>query len=168
MLTWFLSILFIFLVSFLYASLRAAPWVPMHAKDVDRIMALAKLKKGEIFFDLGAGDGRSLEGAGKNGARAIGFEISLLPFLLSLIRKIFFNAKFKMLFKDFWQEDLSSADVVFFFLMPKIFPRLNEKLEKELKPGTRIISYVWPLPDWTPEVIDEAAGRPKLRLYIKK
>jgi len=52
--------------------------------------------------------------------------------------------------------------------MPKIFPRLKEKLEKELKPGTRVISYVWPLPDWTPEVIDEAVGRPKLRLYIKK
>jgi hypothetical protein len=168
MLGWFLYfIVCVIIFSFVYASLKAAPWVPMRSEDLARVITLAKIEPGEKFFDLGAGDGRTLEAAEKNGAEAVGYEISLLPFLLSLVRKFFIGAKFKMSFKDFWGADLQSADIVFFFLMPKIFPRLKEKLEKELRPGTKIISYVWPIKDWTPEVINEAKNPPKLYLYIK-
>jgi SAM-dependent methyltransferase len=166
MLGWLLYfIVFVVLVSFIYASLKAAPWVPMRAEDLARVIAMAKIKPGEKFFDLGAGDGRTLEAAEKNGAEAVGYEISLLPFLLSFVRKFFVGAKFKMLFKDLWKADLQQADIVFFFLMPKIFPRLQEKLEKELRPGTRVISYVWPINGWAPETINEAESRPKLYLY---
>jgi hypothetical protein len=49
--------------------------------------------------------------------------------------------------------------------MPKIYPKLKEKLEKELKEGTKVITYVWPMKDWEPIKIDKNEGCPNLYLY---
>jgi hypothetical protein len=49
--------------------------------------------------------------------------------------------------------------------MPKVYPRLREKLEKELKKGAKVITYVWPMPEWQAVKVDEVAGRPKMYLY---
>jgi len=169
MIGWIL--LFIILIldfSFLYASFQAAPFVPMRSKDLAKALEFMQIKVGEKFFDLGAGDGRILAAAEKCGAKAVGYEISLPQFLAARLRKIFFRAKFEILFKDFWQVDLRDADVVFAFLMPKVMPRLKEKLEKELRSGARVISYAWLVPGWTPTAVHEIGGYRKLFLYIKK
>jgi SAM-dependent methyltransferase len=166
---WLGLIVFIFALSFLYASWRAAPWVPMRANDVARVIALAKLKEGEIFYDLGSGDGRTILAAAQTGARAEGFEISLLPYLIAKIREIFISDKNKPQthFKDFWHVDLSRADVVYIFLMPAIREKMKQKMERELRPGARVICYVWPMLGWPEAAVDDLPGRPKLRLYVR-
>ena len=63
--------------------------------------------------------------------------------------------------------DLSDADVVYFFLIPRVYPELKQKLEKELKPGTKVIAYVWPIEGWQASKIDRVAGQPNMYLYIK-
>jgi SAM-dependent methyltransferase len=169
MLFWLYIIVLIILLSFVYASLRAAPWVPMRSNDVKRAIDLAEIKEGEVFYDLGSGDGRMIFAAARVGARAIGFEISLLPYLIARSKEFFVKAKIKPQTKlrDFWSIDLSAADIVYIFLMPKIREKMKEKMGKELRPGTKIICYVWPIPGWQPDKIDDVPGRPKLYLYTK-
>jgi SAM-dependent methyltransferase len=166
---WLVLVVVIFSASFLYASWRAAPWVPIRANDVQRVIALARLKEGEVFYDLGSGDGRTLLAAAKAGAKAEGFEISLLPYLIAKVREKFANTKTRPQthFKDFWHIDLSQADVVYIFLMPAVREKMKEKMERELRPGTRVICYVWPMLGWTETEIDNLPDRPKLRLYIR-
>jgi|WetSurMetagenome_2_1015567.scaffolds.fasta_scaffold18844_7 hypothetical protein len=166
---WFYIVVFIFGLTFVYASWRAAPWLPMYGRDVKRAVELAEIKAGDKFFDLGAGDGRTLFAAVELGARAEGFEISLLPYLIAKF-KIFFSKeknKPKINFRDFWKINLGEADVVFVFLMPRIMEKLKEKMEKELKSGARIICYTWPMPGWKPAKIDDIPGSPKIHLYIR-
>ncbi len=163
-----LFIILLFLFTFTYASLRAAPWVPMHGGDVERFLKLADIKPGQIMYDLGCGDARVVCGAAKAGAKATGFEVSLLPYLIARVRIVLQklpNAHLR--YKDIWNANLRDADIVYFFLMPKIYPKLKEKLEREIKPGAKVIAYVWPLPGWTPIGVDKQEKKPTLYLYQK-
>ncbi len=69
---------------------------------------------------------------------------------------------------DVFNHDFSSYDVIYMFLMPETYKKLRDKLSSELQPGSRVISYVWPIPDWTPSFVDRTEGTPDIYLYIKK
>lgn len=148
--------------TFAYAGVRGAPWVPTFAADVVRIRRVAALQPGERFFDLGCGDGRIVRAAADAGAHATGFECSLLPYVLAKFRVGRHGA---VRFADFWSANLSDADVVYCYLMPKIYPKLKAKLERECRPGTRIILHVWPMSGWTPMMVDTVPGHPNVFLY---
>lgn len=148
--------------TFAYAGLRAAPWVPTFARDVARFLRVASLAPGERFYDLGCGDGRLVAAAADAGADAVGYECSLLPYALSWLRP---SARGRVRYRDFWRRDLRDADVVYCFLMPAVLPKLREKLARECAPGTRVISYVWPLEGWEPTHIDVADGQSTLYMY---
>ena len=137
-----------------WAGLRAAPYLPTRQKDVDRMLALADIKPGDVVYDLGAGDGRFLISAAKKGAQATGFEISILPFLVAKLRIAMAGVgdKAKMKAKDFFHVNLSQANVIVCFLTPAAMAKLKPKFQAELKPGTRIVSYAFALPDWPPTV----------------
>lgn len=152
------------LLSAAYASLRGAPWVPAHKTDVQRVMRLADIKSGDIFYDLGCGDGRMLVAAAKKGAQAVGYEVSLLPYLVSKIRSVKYK-NIEIKYRDFFLADLSQADVVYFFLMPKHYKKIQKKFERELKPGTKILAYVWPFKDWQEVKLDEQTDKPKIYVY---
>jgi len=159
--------LIIIFLSSIYANWQTAPWVPTPLHDVKRLLKLADIKPGQKVYDLGCGDGRLIVAAAQKGAIAEGFEISFLPYLLSKIRLSFqkntINARIR--YKDFWQSNLNDADIVYFYLMPKIYPKLQRKFESELKKGTKVISYVWPMDGWQPISVDIEKGRPNLYLY---
>ncbi|KKQ79036.1 MAG: hypothetical protein UT02_C0049G0006 [Parcubacteria group bacterium GW2011_GWC2_38_7] len=158
------------MLSFAYAGLRAAPWVPTNKKDVARFLDLAEIKAGDKVYDLGCGDGRLLFPAAEKGAQVAGYEIFLLPYLIAKWKQYFFTQKkqTKIVYKDFWHVNLADADIVYFFLMPKVYNKLKTKFEKELKPGTKIISYVWPIEGWTPLRVSESHKAQKIYLYIKQ
>jgi len=175
-----LVILFIFVLAatFAWAS-RVAPWVPTRKGDVNRFLRLADIKAGDKMYDLGCGDGRLTAIASKAGANAVGLEISLFPYFIAKIRGFFLKnscfislrssrnetKSYTIKFKDFWKMDLSDADIVYFFLMPKIYPKLKQKLEKDLKKGTRVIAYVWPIDGWTPVEVNKHNKKPDIYLY---
>lgn len=161
----FILILFIFLGTFAYAGVRAAPWFPTWSRDISRFLKLAEIKPGQKFYDLGCGDGKLVFAAAGAGAEAVGFEISLLPYLIALSRS-FSIKNSKILFKDFWNQNLSDADIVYIFLTPKVNPKAKEKLQKELKTGARVIAYAWPIDGWEPVKTDTTPGQPAMYLYI--
>ena len=159
--------IFVLLLTFAYAGWRGAPWVPTRKRDVERFLKLAEIKPGQKMYDLGCGDGRLVCAAAKAGAKTQGFELSLFPYVLANIRRLFQKdrARIKISFRDVWYSNLSDADVVYFFLMPKVYPKLKQKFEKELKSGAKIIAYVWPIDGWTPLKVDTLSQHPNLYLY---
>ncbi len=153
----FISIIIVF-GSAAYASLRAAPWLPVRNRDIGRIVTLARLSSQQVFFDLGSGDGRVLMALGRNcRARTIGYEVSVLPFLYSQIRLLTagLHKCVEVRFADFFTADLSPADVVFCFLTPMAMKKIAPKFRAELKPGARVISYSFSIPGWVPERVDK-------------
>lgn len=143
----------------MYASFRAAPWLPVFKRDIKRIIEFADVKKGDKVFDLGCGDGRVLIGLANNtqAEYLIGYEISFLFYIWSKLRVIFMglSKKAEIRFGDFLMKDLSSADVIFCFLTPMAMKKLKPKFEKELKKGTKIISYSFTIPGWTDAGINQ-------------
>ncbi|KKS34972.1 MAG: Methyltransferase type 12 [Parcubacteria group bacterium GW2011_GWC2_42_12] len=143
-------------INIVFSVLSFAPWVPSRSRDLSRIFKLADLQDGQIFYDLGCGDGKIVIYASDHyKALAIGLEIFWPLYLICRLRQVFKpNAKFK--FKNLFKEDLSSADVVYFFGIPKtVNGKLAVKLKQELKPGAKAISYSFKLNDWTPKIIDK-------------
>ena len=80
----FIILPLLLLLSFVYGGLRGAPWVPMRARDVERVMKLAEINAGQKIYDLGCGDGRVLLAAAERGAEAIHESVSFFFFHLSL------------------------------------------------------------------------------------
>lgn len=165
----------VFLIFILYCSfniifsvLSFAPWVPCRGRDLKRIFKLADLKEGQVFYDLGCGDGKLVIYAGNHyKVRAVGLEISLPFYLICQFRKFFnYQANLQFKFKNLFKENLSAADAVYFFGMPKPIKRkLSAKLRQELKSGAKIISYSFKLDDWTPKVIDKPTPK-DLPVYL--
>jgi ribosomal protein L11 methylase PrmA len=127
----------------IYAMWFGAPWVPTPIEAVRKMLKEAKIKKGQKVYDLGCGDGRFVIEAAKQGAKGIGFEISPLIWLLAITRNTLNGLPAKILLKSFWNRDLSDADVICLYLLPKSMPSLVKKFKKELKKGTLIVSYAF-------------------------
>ncbi len=141
-----------------WAGWRAAPFVPTRQRDVERILRLSELTAGELVYDLGAGDGRYVVTAAQRyQAKAVGFEISLLPYLVGRwrIQHAQQRALASMRFQDFFRQNLSAADVIVCFLTPGAMAKLSPKFKRELRPGTRIVSYAFPMHDWTAVLKDK-------------
>lgn len=139
------------------AGFLGAPWVPTFGKTVLEQIKLAGIKPGEIVYDLGCGDGRWLFTAARitPGKKFIGYEISVLPFVLAKIRQWLSpdRSRLEFRFKNYFHEDLSQADVLYCFGLPEVIGRLEPKLAAELKPGARLISYVFRLPHKQPAAV---------------
>lgn len=126
-----------------------SPWSPWWRTDSRRarlICKFAKVNDKDIIYDLGAGDGVLLITAAKEfGARAIGVEIDPLRVMIAKLAVLFSgqSEKVKIVRKNFFEADIKDATVVFMYLVPKALAHLKPKLLKELKPGTRIVTFVY-------------------------
>ncbi|OGJ50924.1 hypothetical protein A2335_03345, partial [Candidatus Peregrinibacteria bacterium RIFOXYB2_FULL_32_7] len=130
-----LIILTLLLCSFALAAVSLAPWVPCRTKDLERIFKLAKLKKNEVFYDLGCGDGKTIFYANKHfGVKSIGLELALPMFLVCKIRQIFYrNKNIQFKYKNLFKENLSNANAIYVYGMKdSLKNQLKDKLIKEL------------------------------------
>jgi cyclopropane fatty-acyl-phospholipid synthase-like methyltransferase len=134
---------------------QAAPrpdviYVPTPQAVVDAMLKVAKVTSSDVVYDLGSGDGRIPVTAAKvYGARAIGIDID--P---QRIKEANANAqsagvtdKVKFLNQDLFTTNISEATVVTLYLLPSLNTKLLPKLNKELKPGTRIVSHSFEMRD---------------------
>lgn len=149
------------LISLALAAVSLIIWLPTKRRDLDRILRLADLKEGEKFYDLGCGDGKVIFFISQNSpAEVIGLEVAWPLFLVCKIKKLFYRVKPIIKYRDLYKEDLTDAKVVYIFGIPdKLKNKLKPKLEKELKPGSRVISYVFPIGGWRHKLIDQPRDR---------
>ncbi len=153
--------LLIISAAFVLGGLSLAPWVPMRRRDIKRVLKLANLKAGQVFYELGCGDGRLIRKIPQN-IEVVGLEINPLLWLYAKIRSPKKNIKLKNLYK----EDLSRANVIFLFGIPDTLNnKLEEKLAKELKPGTKIISYAFLFKNWEPVTKDKPSEK-EVSIYL--
>ncbi|MCD6154815.1 MAG: class I SAM-dependent methyltransferase [Candidatus Verstraetearchaeota archaeon] len=149
------------------------PFVSSPEMVVRRMLKLAQVKPGEIVYDLGAGDGRILFIAAREfGARAVGVEIrhNLVEQIKIKINKYGLNGKVRIIEGNFFDVDISEADVVTMYLLTSVNERLKPKLERELKNGVRIVSHDFEVPGWNPvrvDVIPDIWTTHKIYLYVK-
>ena len=131
------------------------------------MLKMVQVTDQDVVYDLGCGDGRiPITAALKYGARGVGIDID--P---KRIEEANENAKAagvagKVTFitQDLFESDIHDATVVTLYLLPSLNERLMPKLKKELKPGSRVISHGFGMPDsWPPDQIGETDGK---RYYL--
>jgi predicted O-methyltransferase YrrM len=136
-----------------------APFVPTPPEVVARMFELAKADKNSVVYDIGCGDGRIVVYAAKTfGARGVGIDID--P---ERIKESKENAKkegveklVKFLMEDATKTDISAATIVTTYLLPESNELLRPKFERELRPGTILVTHNYIIPGWEGKEIDSA------------
>ena len=129
-----------------------APFVPSAGKTVERMLDAAGVGPGVRLVDLGSGDGRIPVAAAKRGARADGIEVNPWLVWISRQRARISGVRERTVFKcgNLWTYDVSAYDVVTVYGLGPIMGKLEQKLLRELRPGTRVVSHAFHFPIWRP------------------
>lgn len=133
-------------------------YVPTPQPVVDAMLKLARVKKGDVLYDLGSGDGRIPVTAAKvYGVRAVGIDIDPQRIREANDNVAANNVGNLVTIRqaDLFTSDFSEATVVTLYLLDSLNEKLRPKLLAELKPGTRIVSHAFRMGDWEPEAKQE-------------
>lgn len=143
------------------------PYVPTPMPVVDAMLDMARVKKEDLLYDLGCGDGRIVvRAASRFGCRGVGVDLN--PERVAEARanaarqKVTGQTRFEV--GDVFEFDFSPATVVTMYLLPSVNLKLRPRLLKEVKPGTRIVSHDFDMGDWAPEATRDT-GRSRIYLW---
>jgi cyclopropane fatty-acyl-phospholipid synthase-like methyltransferase len=137
------------------------PFVPTPPEVVDRMLEMARVKSGDVIYDLGSGDGRIIIQAAKRyGVKGVGIEIDA-----DLVQRAKDNAfreevehlvEFRL--QDALTVDVSPATVVALYMLPEFNAKLRPIFEKQLKPGSRVVSHDFEIQGWVPDKVERIKG----------
>ncbi|HDI75407.1 MAG: RNA methyltransferase [Thermoprotei archaeon] len=150
------------------------PFVPTPEIVVKRMLQLAEVKPGEVVYDLGCGDGRIIITAAKDfGAYAVGIEIrkDLVEQCIRKVKELGLEDRITIVYGNFFEVDISEADVVTLYLLTSVNEKLKTKFLKELKPSARIVSHDFEILGWKPSLVEdirEEWRNHKVYLYLMK
>src|SRR5919106_4745997 len=136
-----------------WQSKKIVPYVPTSQDVVEKMLEMAEVKKGDVVYDLGSGDGRIVVTAAKKyGVRAVGFEIDLERIKESHenIKKAGVEHLVEIRQQDIRTVDLSPATVLTMYLLPEVNLMIRPNIWKQMKPGTRVVSHDFDMGDWKP------------------
>jgi len=139
------------------------PYVPTPQEVVDRMLAMGKVGKNDVLYDLGCGDGRIVVTAARvHGARGTGIDLN--PVRIAEAKQNAKNAgvteRTSFRVGDLFETDVSPATVVTLYLLPTINVKLRPRLWQQLKVGTRVVSHAFDMgPEWPAERKAEVEGR---------
>lgn len=148
--------IFFVVLPFGFVLLYGAPYLPTRKKQAGLALDLLNLKEGEVFVDLGSGDGAVVIEAAKRGLICYGYELNPLVWLVSKVRTYKYRDSVHIYCRNFWKQQLpEDTKGVFVFLLDKYMARLDQKLSKELT-GARVASYTFKIPGKPPQTTKEA------------
>jgi len=144
---------------------RLAVFIPSSKRMINVIIEFADIKKNDVFYDLGSGDGRILAEAAKNGIKVVGIEKN---FLLNWIarRRVRKYKNVRIIQDDIFKQNFSNATVIVAYLSQFLAERLQKKIQKEVKKKTKVILVDHHFLKWKP-VKEKKVGLIPIRLYIK-
>lgn len=149
---------------YILPKIAGAVYVPTTDAQLETMVSLAKVRKGQKSIDLGSGDGRVVAAFAQKGADAAGVELN--SEMVERSEELFAQKNLKnahVAWQSLWETELSTYDIITIYGVPDIMRNLSKKLKREAKPGALIISNQYPLPKWPVE--KEKLG---VYLYIKK
>ncbi len=155
-----LALLWIILVLayYLIPVVNGLPPTSTRPDRVRRALKLAGLQPGERLYDLGSGNGRVLVIAAREfRAKAVGIDVGPLQCLQGwwAARLNNVGSRVQLRWANFFKTDLREADVIFAYLTSSYAQRLEAVLQAQLKPGARVVTISFDLPDWEPADFDE-------------
>ena len=148
-----LKIIYVLSISLVLPITQGALYVSTSRKKIAAFVDAVPMKAHQRLVDLGCGDGRVLREARRRyGVQTIGYEINPLAYL----KARFFSfgcSNIKIKRQNFWEADLSGADVIFCYLYPDVMRKLAAKFKSGLKPGAIVVSSNFPLPEFIPQKV---------------
>ena len=156
----------LFVIWIMWSVVIGAGFEPTSKRLVKKMLEMAEIGPNDVLYDLGSGDGRIVIEAVKGyGARSVGIEADPIRVLWSRMFLFFYGIqdKSKIKWGNFFNKDIIEATAVTLFLGGKTNQKLKDKLVKELKPGSRVVSYVWTFDDWEPAKVNNTD---RIYLYI--
>ncbi|MCJ7506288.1 class I SAM-dependent methyltransferase [Candidatus Bathyarchaeota archaeon] len=148
--------------------MSVAPYVSSPKEAVRKMLDMAQLRRGEVLYDLGCGDGRIVVIAARDyQAKAFGVEIreDVATAAQQQLKKFDLEEKARIIHRNLFDVDLSEADVVTLYLSLSGNEKLKPKLERELKTNARVVSLDIQIKSWTPIHTSEAPGKHIIYLY---
>jgi len=133
------------------AQVNAGPYVPSPDSAVAEMLKMASITPKDFVIDLGSGNGKIVLTAAKiYGASGFGVEIQdkLVRESNEAAKKEGVSERVKFITQDLFKTDISRATVLTMYLLPDTVNMLSDKLQKELRPGTRVLSHDYGLKDW--------------------
>jgi precorrin-6B methylase 2 len=138
---------------------RFSIFVGSNPESIDRMVAIAGLRDGDVVTDLGSGDGRIVISAVKShpGVRGWGVDIDekLVRESNAEAHKEGLSGRVRFLHQNAFDADLSQASVIFMWLWPEFMYMLRTKILAEARPGTRVVTNMWDLGSWKPDATDD-------------
>ncbi len=138
-----------------------SPWWRTNGKVAQAICIKAKITKKDRVYDLGCGDGTVLLTAAKSyGATGVGVDIDPLRVWVAKLRMLVGGVKDNVIIRreNLFKTDIKEATVVIVYLIPKTLNSLEEKFRKELKSGTRIVSFVYKI-EYLPLIAEDKENK---------
>jgi SAM-dependent methyltransferase len=137
------------------------PFVRSAPEVIDRMLELAQAKPGDLVYDIGSGDGAIIiRAAKKYGVKGVGIEID--EDLVAKARSNAFREKVEHLVEfraqDAFTVDVSPATIVTLYMLPDFNAKLRPILDRQLKPGTRVVSHDYPIEGWVPDKVEQVKG----------
>jgi SAM-dependent methyltransferase len=135
---------------------RDVRYQPTPMPVVRAMLKLANVAPADVVYDLGSGDGRIPIAAAKEfGARGVGIEIDpeLVERARANARQAGVEDKVEFRVGDMYAADVTPATVVTLFLHPEPNLKLRPRLRADLRPGSRVVSYIWNMGDWAPDEV---------------
>jgi predicted RNA methylase len=147
---------------------KLAPYVASPSRVVDMMLDMARLKPGDVLYDLGSGDGRILIAAASRRAQAVGVEINakLVADASNEIERAGVSDRAKVIQGDVLNTDFSPATVVTIYMDTASNAKLRPQLEKYLKPGARIVSHDAEIPGWKPVLVQRTQEGKSHTIYL--
>lgn len=161
----FLILMAVYTLFLIYSSVKGSPYVATKNKIIEEILKEVRLKKGKLFVELGSGDGRIVRTAVKK-YKVKGIGIDINP-LLVFWAKILGNKNIEFRVENILETNLTKADYVYLFLMPKLIEKLSKKMENELKSGSIVISHGFPIIGWEKRLFKKLKAVPFPTYYYK-
>lgn len=159
----------IYTIFLIYSNIKGSPYVPTKSKELDEILRKAKIKAGQIFIELGSGDGRACRKASDQfKAKAVGIDVNPLLILYSrFLSRVNASKNVTFIKQNMFDSDLSQADFVYLFLMPEILKKLAIKMDKDLKKNVVVISHGFKIEGWEDKLYDTLTHLPFPTYYYK-
>jgi len=137
------------------------PFVRSAPEVIDRMLELARVQSGDVVYDIGSGDGAIIiRAAKKYGVKGVGIEID--RDLVLKARNNAFREKVDHLVEfraeDAFTVDVSPATVVTLYMLPEFNAKLRPMLDRQLKPGSRVVSHDYPIEGWVPDKVERVKG----------
>jgi SAM-dependent methyltransferase len=142
-----LIVIFTVVFLFSFVILFGAPYLPTMRTQQKVALDLLGLKTGQIFYDLGCGDGRVLRAAAKSGLKATGYELNPILCAAAWLNTLRYHKNVKIICGNFWSAEIKNADGIFVFLIKNKMAKLDKMIQGQCKKPIKLVSYAFQIPD---------------------